>query len=190
MARARWVAWGFRAAAAFLVAGIAALSLSACKDSKKNSQHSDITFHKDIAPILWKNCSTCHRPGEAGPFTLITYDDAKKHAREIVKVTRSRFMPPWLPEPGFGEFADERRLTDAEIDLISKWVEAACPEGKPAAPPPQWKQGWQLGQPDLVAQMPEAFLMPATEKDVYRNFVIPISLPASKWIKSFELRVG
>src|SRR4051794_3304230 len=78
---------------------------------------SAVTFYGHIAPIVFKDCAPCHRPGESGPFPLLTYDDVKKHAAQIAKVTGSRFMPPWLPEPGYGQFQEERRLTDAQIKL-------------------------------------------------------------------------
>src|SRR5215471_6000785 len=78
----------------------------------------NVTFNQQIAPIIYKNCSTCHRPGESAPFSLLSYEDAKRHAAQIAKVTKSRFMPPWLPEHGYGDFAEERRLSDAQIALI------------------------------------------------------------------------
>src|SRR3954465_14296957 len=81
-----------------------------------------VTFHQQIAPIVYKNCSPCHRPGESAPFSLLSYDDAKQHAQQIAAVTKRRYMPPWLPEPGHGSFAEERRLTEPEIDLIQQWV--------------------------------------------------------------------
>jgi mono/diheme cytochrome c family protein len=84
------------------------------------------TFAGDVAPILYQKCVTCHRPGEAAPFALISYEDVTKKGRQIAKVTASRYMPPWHAAHGFGDFADERRLTDAEIDTIGKWVQAAC----------------------------------------------------------------
>ena len=88
-----------------------------------------VTFSHDIAPILRRNCVSCHRAGESGPFPLVTYEDAKKHARQIAAVTHSRFMPPWLPEPGYGEFEDARRLSDAQIKTIGDWANAGAPEG-------------------------------------------------------------
>jgi len=91
-----------------------------------------ITFNRDIAPILFRSCATCHRPGEAGPFPLLTYADAKAHARQLAVVTRSRFMPPWLPEPGELKFADELRLSDSEIARIQAWVEQGAVEGNTA----------------------------------------------------------
>ena len=89
-----------------------------------------VTFNRDIAPIIFRSCSTCHRPGEAAPFSLLTYSDVKKHARQIADVTRSRAMPPWLPEPQELKFADELRLSDAEINLIQRWVEQGAVEGE------------------------------------------------------------
>src|SRR4051812_46546811 len=81
-----------------------------CRDSKAKPSVNQVTFHQDVAPIVWKNCTSCHRKGESGPFELVTYEQVKKHAAQMAKVTASRFMPPWLPEKGFGGFADERRV--------------------------------------------------------------------------------
>ena len=110
------------------------------------------TFARDIAPIIFQNCSHCHRPGESGPFNLLTYQDLRKRARQIVEVTRSGFMPPWLPEPGYGEFAGERRLTREQIATLATWAEGGTPLGDPQEIPPlpEWTEGWQLGEPDLV----------------------------------------
>src|SRR3954465_13405206 len=96
--------------------------LAGCRDSKSKSSVKQVTFYQDVAPIVWKNCTGCHRKGESGPFELIAYEQVKKHAAQMAKVTASRFMPPWLPEKGFGEFADERRLSDEQIEVISQWV--------------------------------------------------------------------
>src|SRR5258708_810399 len=90
-----------------------------------------VTYYGQIAPIIQQDCAPCHRPGESGPFPLLTYDDVKKHAPQIAKVTGSRFMPPWLPEPGYGEFQEERRLTGAQIKLIQDWVKQGTPAGTP-----------------------------------------------------------
>jgi hypothetical protein len=104
------------------------------------------TFHKQIAPILYGYRTPCHRPGESAPFALLTYADAGKRAAQIAAVTGSRFMPPWLPEPGHGEFDGERRLSDAQIELIAEWAVAGAPEGDPkdAPPRPVFTPGWQL----------------------------------------------
>src|SRR5580692_11587812 len=89
----------------------------------------DVTFSETIAPIVYQNCVTCHRPGEAAPFSLISYDDVKKRGALIATVTKSRYMPPWHAEHGYGEFADERRLTDEQIATIGEWVKQGMPQG-------------------------------------------------------------
>ena len=106
-------------------------------------------FAHNIAPIVYQKCAPCHRPGESGPFSLITYNDVKKHALQIADVTRRRFMPPWLPEPGYGDFQDNLRLTDAQIKTIGDWANAGAPEGPPSEipAPPHFTEGWQLGPP-------------------------------------------
>src|SRR6185437_1241276 len=111
-----------------------------------------VTFYGQIAPIIFKDCAPCHRPGESGPFPLLTYDDVRKHAPQIAQVTGSRFMPPWLPEPGYGQFQEERRLTEAQIKLIQDWVKQGTPAGTPhkGADAPKFGSDWLLGPPDLV----------------------------------------
>jgi hypothetical protein len=150
------------------------------------------TYCKDIAPILWKNCAGCHRPGEVGPFPLLTFKDASKRARFLSEVVANRRMPPWKPEPGFGAFHDERRLTDLEIERISQWALAGAPEGdrKDLPPEPKFPEGWQLGAPDLVLKVPETFGVPATGRDVYRCFVIPIPIDSDKTVAAVEFRPG
>jgi hypothetical protein len=149
-----------------------------------------VTFTQDIAPIVYQNCVTCHRPGEAAPFSLLTYEDVKKHAKTIAKVTESRYMPPWHAAHGYGEFSDERRLTDGQIATIATWVKNGMPEGDPAKLPaaPKFPDGWHLGTPDLVLQMPAGFALPASGPDVYRNFVIPTHLLQDKWVRAIEFR--
>src|SRR5207248_5587415 len=109
-----------------------------------------VTFSKEIAPIIYKNCAPCHRSGESAPFSLLSYEDVKRHARQIAEVTKRRYMPPFLPEPGYGDFLEERRLSDREISLIQEWVKAGSPEGPRAkAPPaPKFASEWPLGTPD------------------------------------------
>lgn len=151
-----------------------------------------VTFDKDIAPIVFHSCAPCHRPGEAAPFPLLTYQDVKGHARQIVAVTGKRYMPPWPPEPGYGQFEGTRRLSDAQIRLIARWVESGAPEGNPADLPdaPHFPEGWQLGPPDLVVGIPRAFHLPAGGGDVFRNLVAPVDLPETRYVRAIELRVG
>ncbi len=150
------------------------------------------TFHKNIAPILLAQCAPCHRPGEAGPFSLLTYDDARKHTRQIAAVTRKRYMPPWLPAPGFGNFAGERRLTEAQIATIEQWVRAGAPEGSAADPPPLpvFTPGWQLGPPDLVITADKPFSLPADGPDLFWNFILSPAVRETRQVKAIEIRPG
>ena len=151
-----------------------------------------ITFNRDVAPILFANCSSCHRPGASAPFNLLSYADARRRARFIAKVADDRIMPPWLPTPGHVPFKDERRLTDQQIATLQKWIEHGAIEGKPEDLPkrPEFADGWQLGQPDLVVTMPEAYTVPAEGTDVYRNFVIPVPTDRARYVKAVEFRPG
>jgi hypothetical protein len=149
-----------------------------------------VTFTETVAPILYQNCVTCHRPGEAAPFSLISYDDARKRGALIATVTKSRYMPPWHAAHGFGEFEGERRLTDAQIAAIGNWVGQGMPQGDAAKMPklPQFPEGWHLGKPDLVLEMPIGFDLPASGPDVFRNFVLPTGLTEDKWVRAVEFR--
>lgn len=151
-----------------------------------------ITFNKHVAPILFANCAACHHAGGAGPFGLVEYQEVRKRARQIVTVTGSRYMPPWLPEPGHGEFADARRLSEDQIGTIRRWVEQGMIEGdKSNLPPtPVFNDAWQLGQPDLIVEMPRPYTLPAGTTDVFRNFVIPIPITKTRYVKAVELLPG
>jgi tetratricopeptide (TPR) repeat protein len=150
------------------------------------------TFAHDIAPIVYQNCAPCHRPGEAGPFSLLTYKAVKSHARQIADVTRRRYMPPWAPQAGFGKFADERRLTAAQIQTIAEWAAAGAPEGNPSETPapPDFKEGWQLGTPDLILEAQAAYTLPASGPDVYWNFIIPATITTIRYVRAIEIRPG
>jgi hypothetical protein len=141
---------------------------------------------------LFGRCAHCHRPGQAAPFTLLGYQDARKRARQIAEVTARRYMPPWPPEPGYGEFADARRLTDEQIDTLRRWAAEGAVEGDPAdlPPVPQWTEGWQLGTPDLVVEAPQPYALAAEGKDVYRNLVVPIPVTTARYVKGVEFRPG
>lgn len=151
-----------------------------------------VTFNKDVAPLLFQRCATCHRPGEVAPFPLLGYRDASKRAELIRAVTAGRSMPPWKVEPGSGHFADDRRLTDDQVALIARWVEDGAPEGDPAdlPPLPRFAAGWQLGEPDMVVTMDEPYTLVAEGPDVYRCFVIPNPVPAGKYLRAVEYRPG
>jgi len=148
------------------------------------------TFARDIAPIVFARCAPCHHAGEAAPFALVSHDDVKKRAKQIARVTESRFMPPWLPAAGENHFQGERALAPGEIQAFRRWLEAGSPEGDPAAlpPAPVFPTGWQLGEPDLVVTMPESFTVPAEGRDIYRNFVIPQPAGGTRYVRALEFR--
>ena len=149
-----------------------------------------VTFTEHVAPILFANCTTCHRPGEAAPFTLMSYEDARSRGRLIAAVTQAKVMPPWKAAPGDYAFTNERRLTASQIDVLRRWVDDGMPEGEPARLPalPAFTEGWELGAPDLVVTMPEPFAVPAEGPDVYRNFVIPLNLDEDTWVRAVDFR--
>jgi tetratricopeptide (TPR) repeat protein len=186
-----------------------------------------VTFNEDIAPILFDNCASCHRPIEdrrlraerfgaqaastssasddplcvaGAPFSVLDYGSVFRYARAISSAVQRRAMPPWLPEPGHGEFVGERRLRDDQITLIAKWVESGAPEGNPAHTPklPTFSGGWQLGTPDLVLTLPEAYVLQPFEsaqgrpqlgtRDVFRNFVIPVPITTRRYVRAVEFR--
>jgi hypothetical protein len=149
-----------------------------------------VTFSHDIAPIIYDNCSSCHRPGEAAPFSLLSFADVSKRGRLIATVTASRVMPPWKAEAGSYAFRDERRLSESQVALIGEWVKQGMPEGNPkdAPPAPKFSSGWMLGEPDLVVEMPAGFHVPADGPDIYRNIAIPLGLAEDKWITAIDMK--
>jgi tetratricopeptide (TPR) repeat protein len=157
-----------------------------------SSAQEQVTFNRDIAPIIFRSCSTCHRPGEAAPFSLLNFSDTKKHARQMVDVTRSRTMPPWLPEPQKLKFADELRLSDAEINLIQRWLEQGEVEGDPADLPaqPKFVEGWRLGKPDVILTATRPLTLPPSGTDTYWNFIFPVPIQETNWVKAVEIRPG
>jgi hypothetical protein len=152
-----------------------------------------VTFTEHVAPIVYAQCVTCHRPGEAAPFSLISYEDVAKRGTLIAHVTASRYMPPWHGDTEFGGFVGERRLSEAEIATIGQWLKEGMPRGDERRMPklPEFAAvGWQLGTPDLVLEMPAGFEVRATGPDVFRNFVIPTRLTEDKWVRGIEYRPG
>ena len=162
-------------------------------DHRTKDATKDVTFSKDVAPIFYANCVYCHRPGEVAPFSLLTYQTARPWARAIKRMVAERRMPPWLADPHFSSFSNDRRLTDQQIQTIVAWVDGDAREGNPAdmPTPPQFADGWQIGVPDLVLTMKEPFRIPATG-------VIPwVSIPSQDyvfpedvWVQAIEIRPG
>ena len=175
------------AAAAPDVASIAAAHLqplspaAAGHSQARAAPASPVTFSRDVAPIVYARCVTCHRPSGSAPFSLLSYDEVRSRAAQIADAVARRAMPPWPPEPGHGEFIGSRRLADTEIATITRWVEGGAAEGDPALMParPSWSGRWQLGEPDLILQT-GVYTLRATGDDMYRNFVLPI--PAARLV--------
>src|SRR5262245_6403747 len=150
------------------------------------------TFNDDVAPILFQHCASCHRPGQGAPFSLVTYADARSRAEKIADVTRTRQMPPWLPDPVEPGFVGERRLDARQIETIQQWVKAGAPEGDPRdlSPRRNWREGWQLGQPDLVVKPPRPFVLQPQPEDVFRNLVMVVPLPVDRFVRAIEFLPG
>ena len=152
----------------------------------------NVTFNQHIAPIIFDHCVACHRPEESAPFSLLTYDEVAQRAVQIVEVTQSGYMPPWLPKHGYGEFEGSRVLTPKQIELIQQWVDLGLPEGRRSDLPqqPEFVTGWQLGTPDMVLRMSNPYTLRPDGSDVFHNFVLPIPLEFSRFVRAVELRPG
>lgn len=152
----------------------------------------DITYTKHVAPILQQRCQVCHRPGQAAPFALLTYEDAVKHARMLKEVTTQRRMPPWHADPRHGQFVNARRLTNQEIETLASWVDAGTPRGdnKDLPKPIDWVKGWSMGKPDVVLEMPQEFEVAAEGVLPYKHFTIDPGFKEDMWVEKAEARPG
>jgi len=175
------------------------LALAACVIATVPASHhpiraaeSPVTWSRQIAPIVYRNCTACHHPGGAGPFSLLSCDDARRRAQQILDVTQSRYMPPWLPAHGYGDFTGERRLGDEDLALIRKWVASGTPEGNRAEAPPEPHYGatWQMGKPDLILPIERSYTLSASGADVFRNFVLPYPLAQTHFIRALQILPG
>ena len=158
-----------------------------------------VTFTKDVAPLLTERCGMCHHPGGSAPFSLLTYADAKRRASQIAKVTHDRLMPPWKVEPGLGPFVGQHPLSGSEIAMLEQWSDAGAPQGQETPiqnpqssirNPQSWADGWQLGTPDLVMTLPQAYTLPAEGTDAFHIFVIPIPTTMRRYVRGLEFRPG
>ena len=149
------------------------------------------TFHRDVLPILQNRCQECHRPGEVGPFSLMTHKQTLNWAKDVKETARNRTMPPWKPVEGV-DFKHDRRMTEREINILAEWADAGAPEGNPADAPPEKKftRGWSMGEPDLVLEMKEEFHLAANGPDHFQCVVLPTGLTEDKFLIGFEVRPG
>ena len=166
----------------------AATPIAAAAGNAPTSQ--PVTWAHDVAPLVYAHCATCHHPGGAGPFSIIGYPAARRWGPQIVRVTQTHFMPPWLPEPNHGDFLDLRRLSDSDVALLKKWVDAGMPQGNPAEapPPPLYDATWQLGKPDLVLTTAAPYTLQPNGTDVFRNFIFPNPLQKTRYVRAMEIR--
>jgi len=153
---------------------------------------SQITYSRDIAPILQRQCETCHREGEIGPMALTSYTQAAAWRGDIKRYTQSRQMPPWKADPGVGDFQDARRLTASEIRTIAQWVDSGAPEGDPKdlPPPAHFSDDWPLGQPDVVLEPNRPYHVDADGPDVYRCYVLPTDFTQDRYVGAVDVQPG
>src|SRR5215467_3362216 len=151
-----------------------------------------VTFDRDVAPILYSHCVECHRKGEVAPMPLVSYSDARPWARSIKDKVQSRAMPPWLAAPEYGHFLNDRRLTQKEIDTVAAWVDQGAAEGDakdlPAAP--KFVEGWSIGKPDVVIEMPKEVQVPSDGVIPYMYVTVPTNFGEDKWVQAAEIRAG
>lgn len=161
-------------------------------DSAANTAKENVTFNKDIAPIFYKSCVNCHRPGEAAPMSLMTYKESRPWARSIREKVATREMPPWHADPKVSEFANDRRLSQKEIETVLAWVDGGAKEGdaKDLPPAPVFTDGWGIGKPDVVFYMPQEYTVPATGVIDYKYFSVPTNFKKDMWVKGAEIRPG
>jgi hypothetical protein len=181
-----------RLALPLLLAATILTALAINQSINADSGKREVTFTKDVAPIFFGSCVECHRPGEAAPFSLLTYKDARPWARSIKEKVVKREMPPWHADPNHGQFANDRRLTQSEVDTIAAWVDGGTKEGNPKDLPaaPSFIAGWNIGKPDVVLQMTEEFTLEASGPDEYQYFEIETNFKEDKYVQMAEARPG
>jgi hypothetical protein len=180
------------AAAILSVAGVISAASGARLTAQAAVTPEAPTFNKEVAPILYKNCTNCHRPGEIAPMSLLTYKDARPWAKSIGNQVARGVMPPWHADPAHGEFLNDRRLSASEKETIARWVSSGAPEGDPsdAPAPPAYSSEWLLGQPDAVFTMQEDYPVPAAGTVAYQYFEVPTNLTEDRWVQAIEVRAG
>src|SRR5713226_5495692 len=156
------------------------------------SAPSQITFNKDVLTIMQKRCQGCHRPGEVAPMSFLTYNEVRPWAKAIREAVLTKKMPPWFADPHYGKFSNDRSLTKEEIDTLVSWVDGGVREGDPkdAPAPVAWVDGWSIGKPDAVFEMPHDFDVPAAGTIEYQYIVIPSGFTKDTWVQAAEARPG
>jgi hypothetical protein len=150
------------------------------------------TFSKDVAPIIYKNCASCHRPGDIAPMSLLNYVQTRPWAKAIREQVATGQMPPWHATQAHGTFANDRRLSEKEKETLLRWVDGGAPQGneKDLPPLPKFTDGWEIGKPDIVLTMPKAFDVPDSGEIAYQYIQVPTNFTEDKWVQAIELRPG
>ncbi len=148
------------------------------------------TFTKDVAPILQKNCQSCHRPGEAAPFSMLTYEETRPWSGAMKLAVKQKLMPPWFADPQVGHFANDRSLSQKEIDTIVAWATAGAPKGDPKdmPAPVNFVEGWGIPKPDVTFQLPKEFAVPESGMVEYQYAIVPTGFTEDKWVQAVEVR--
>ena len=177
---------------AFALCSLPALALAVSSVNASDRAAKRVTYTKDVAPIFYKNCATCHRPNDLAPMSLLTYKDARPWARSIREKVANREMPPWSADPRYGKFANDVRLSQEDVDTILAWIDQGAPEGNPRDLPPQpnFKDDWKIGKPDIVLTMQEEYTIAADGPDEYINFTIPTNFKDDTWVQAAEVHPG
>jgi hypothetical protein len=178
------------AVAIFIAAACFVVLTTADASGNKKAAKEKVTFAKDVAPIFYNKCAECHRAGEIAPFSLMSYKESRPWARSIKEKVASKEMPPWHADPNHGAFANDRRLSPQEIETVVAWVDGGAPEGnaKDLPPVPKFTDGWNIGKPDVVFKLPEAFAVPANGVVDYKYFNVQTNFTEDKWIQAAEVR--
>src|SRR5262245_60534351 len=182
---------GMKARLYFSILGASAIALSAVVSAQSARPAAAApTFTKDVAPIFYKNCTSCHRPGEIAPMSLLTYGETRPYVRSIGTAVTRGTMPPWHADPAHGEFLNDRRLSAADRETILQWVSSGAPEGNPAdlPPAPVYPDGWSIGKPDVVFTLPEDYPVPSSGTIDYKYFEVPTNFTEDKWVQAFEVK--
>ena len=177
---------------ALFIAALSVIAITSASASDANKTAKVATFNKDVAPIFFKSCVECHRAGEIAPMSLMSYKDARPWARSIKENVVNRVMPPWHADPNHGEYSNDRRLTQQEVDTIAAWVDGGAKEGDPRDLPPQPKfiEGWNIGKPDAIFKLPQEYSVPATGVVEYKYFSVPTNFKDDMWVQAAEIRPG
>ena len=151
-----------------------------------------VTFARDVAPVLQRNCQGCHRPGEAAPFSLLTYEQARPWAKAMKEAVVLKKMPPWFADPAYGKFSNDRSMAQKDAEMLATWADAGAPEGDPKdlPAPAKFEDGWSIPKPDAVITFPQPFDIPASGTIEYQYIVIPTGFTEDRWVETAEARPG